>query len=324
MTQNPRGTGLKTLLRQFDGPDGDERARAIFEQLRWPSGPVCPRCDAGNPYILTPRATSKRPGRKGLYKCRAKECRKQFTVTVGTIMEDSHIPLGTWMVAFQMLASNKKGISAHWLHRNLELSYKSAWFMAHRIREAMKRPPLVEKLAGIIEADETYVGGKPRAYEPRTTGRPKRGSKKVPVLSLVQRGGDVRSFPIWDGSVSGNNLKAKIREHVDRDADIFTDELAAYQGLRREFGDHQVVTHSRNEYARGDVHTNTVEGYFSLLKRGITGIYHHVGRKHLHRYLNEFDFRYNGRYVTDGERMVRAIKGAEGRRLMYREPVTRG
>ena len=237
-------------------------------------------------------------------------------------MERSHIPLSTWLLAFHLMSSSKKGFSAHQMHREFELDYKSAWFMAHRIREAMKRPPLVDKLTGTIEADETYVGGKPRAYEKGTPGRPgRRNRKKTPVFTLVQRGGDVRSFPVWQGNVTGNNLKAVIREQVDREAKIFTDELTAYVGLRREFAEWDFVTHSRKEYVRGDVHVNTAEGYFSILKRGINGTYHHVSREHLQRYLDEFSFRYSTRKLTDSARLQRIVDQARGRRLSYK-PLT--
>jgi transposase-like protein len=311
----PTTGNLRSLARYLRD---ENAAREKLEELRWPNGAVCPRCGADKPYKLTPKAGSKAAVRPGVYKCRA--CRKQFTVTVGTVMERSHIPLSTWLLAFHLMSSSKKGFSAHQMHREFGLDYKSAWFMEHRIREAMKRPPLVGKLAGIVEADETYVGGKPRAYEPRRRGRPGPNSKKVPVLALIQRGGNVRSFPIWR-KVTGANLKTVLREHIEKDADFFTDELGVYRRIGREFGSHEFVTHSANEYVRGDVHVNTAESFFALLKRGINGVYHHVGRQHLHRYLSEFDFRYNGRGLSDGERAALAVKGAAGRRLTYRGPV---
>src|SRR5439155_7041049 len=177
-----------------------------------------------------------------------------------------------------LMSASKKGFSAHQMHREFGLDYKSAWFMAHRIREAMKRPPLIGKLGGDVEVDETYVGGKPRAGEFRKPGRPGRRSKKVPVMSLVQRGGDVRSFPVWQGRVTENNLKAVIREHVDTDAWLFTDELAAYRGLADEYRGHQTVKHSEEQYVDGGDHVNSAEGYFSPLKRGSNGIYHHRAR----------------------------------------------
>jgi transposase-like protein len=305
---------LKRLAKHFSD---DEAARAYFEGLRWPKGPVCPRCGADKPYKLTSRPTAKQPVRPGVYKCRG--CRKPFSVTVGTIMERSHIPLSTWLLAFHLMSSSKKGFSAHQMHREFGLDYKSAWFMAHRIREAMKRPPLSGKLKGIVEADEAYIGGRPRAYEKGKVGRPGPTSKKTPVVSLVERSGDVRSFHME--RVTADTVRPLLREHIEQSARLMTDDFNPYRGMGREFASHESVNHSANEYVRGEAHTQTVEGYFSLLKRGINGTFHHVSRKHLGRYLHEFDFRYNARKVSDGERTERAIRGAEGRRLMYREPV---
>src|SRR5581483_7669135 len=313
MATTGNGKALHKALKDEDA------ARELLENLRWPNGAVCPHCGADKPYKLTPKPGSKAPVRPGVYKCRA--CRKQFTVTVGTVMERSRVSLVVWVQAFYLLCSSKKGFSAEQLRRHFGIDHKTAWFVGHRIREAMKREPMPGLLRGKVEADETYVGGKPRAYEPRRPGRPGPDSKKTPVLALVERGGNVRSFPIWQGAVTGNNLKAAIREHVDPTSQLFTDELQAYKGLSREFASHEFVTHSEREYVRGDVHVNTAEGFFSILKRGINGVYHHVSPKHLERYLAEFDFRYNERFVSDGERTARAIRGAEGKRLMYREPV---
>ena len=301
----------------------EEGAREMLEALRWPNGAICPRCGADRPYKLAPKADSKRPVRPGVWKCRAGECRKQFTVTVGTVMERSHIPLKTWLLAFHLMSSSKKGFSAHQMHRNHGIDLKSAWFLAHRIREAMKREPLAGKLgggSGDVEADETYVGGRPRAYEKSKVGRPGRDSKKVCVVALVERGGDVRSFPMANRMVTGTSLRVMIREQVATNARLFTDELNAYEKVGKEFADHQTVVHSEKEYVRGEAHVNTVEGFFSILKRGVNGVYHHVSRQHLGRYLSEFDFRYNGRKLTDGERTALAIRGAEGRRLTYRQP----
>jgi transposase-like protein len=284
----------------------EDAAREYLEQVRWPDGAICPHCNSVGAYKLQPKADSKKPVRAGVWKC--KTCRKQFTVRVGTIFEDSHIPLYQWLSAIQFLCASKKGISAHQLHRMLNITYKSAWFMAHRIRFAMGRPPLAEKLLGIVEADETYIGGKAR-------GKRGRGAEnKTPVFALVQRGGDVRSFKTE--RVTTKNLKAMIRENVLQNATIMTDEFLAYKGLSKEFAEHQTVSHGKGEYVRGDAHTNTAEGYFSLLKRGIIGVYHHVSRQHLDRYLDEFNFRYNSRQVDDAFRMILAIEAAKGKRLM--------
>ncbi len=303
---------LVELAKQYADED---KARDTLERLRWPNGPRCPKCGGVEPYKITPKPSSKT--RKGLWKCRA--CREQFTVTVGTIFEDSHIPLGKWLMAIHLLCASKKGMSAHQLHRMLGITYKSAWFMAHRIRYAMDRPPLVDKLKGVVEADETYVGGK---AENRFGGHAGRGAlNKTPVLSLVERRGDVRSFPM--SRVTGDLLKEIIRYHVHPQAKVMTDDYQPYRGLSQEFASHETVKHSEKEYVRGDVHTNTAEGYFSLLKRGIIGTYHHVGSRHLWRYLCEFDFRYCQRKVSDGVRAAATVKMIEGKRLTYRPLVNR-
>ena len=286
----------------------EDNAREYLEQLRWPTGAVCPHCGTIGAYKLQPKADSKRPVRKGVWKCRA--CRRQFTITVGTIFEDSHIPIHQWLSAIQFLCASKKGISAHQLHRMLNITYKSAWFMAHRIRYAMGQAPIAEKLHGIVEADETYIGGK--AHGKRGRG----AENKTPVFAIVQRGGDVRPFKAE--RVTAKNLKAMIRENVDQDSTIMTDEFLAYKGLHKEFANHQTVSHGSGEYVRGNAHVNSAEGYFSLLKRGIIGTYHHISQQHLDRYPAEFNFRYNSRKVDDGFRMVLAVEGAKGKRLMLR------
>jgi transposase-like protein len=299
---------LVTLMQRFGT---EEAARAYLEALRWPTGPVCPRCGGADPYRLKARPDSTRPGRPGLLKCRA--CRRQFTVTVGTIFEDSHIPLSTWVIAMHLMAASKKGMSAHQLHRMLGIAYKSAWFMAHRIRWAMTQEPLASKLSGIVEVDETYVGGGTEELGRRFKG----GSPKVPVFTLVERGGRARSF--IPPRVTAANIEAILGRHVSPDAEIMTDDAAWYQHVGRMFKrGHQTVTHSKGEYVRGVVHTNTVEGFFSLLKRGLMGTFHHVSAHHLHRYMSEFDFRYNLRTTTDGERAALVAKGAEGKRLRLR------
>ncbi len=203
-------------------------------------------------------------------------------------------------------------MSAYQLHRMLGITYKSAWFMAHRIRYAMTQPPLVGKLQGIVEADETYIEGK--AHEKRGRG----AENKTPVLALIERGGDARTFQL--DRVNGKNLKDAIRKHVDTTAHIMTDSLPAYRGLEKEFASHETVDHGVKEYARGLAHVNTAEGYFSILKRGINGVYHHVSVEHLTRYLNEFSFRYDNRKVDDGERTLKALKATEGKRLTLRMP----
>ncbi len=212
--------------------------------------------------------------RKGVLKCRA--CRRQFTVTVGTIFEDSHIPLERWLMAIHLLCASKKGMSAHQLHRMLGITYKSAWFMAHRIRYAMEQPPLRDKLRGVVEVDETYIGGKPRKGQVRTRQEAGRWKAEKPmVVALVERDGDVRS--ISRRTVTEKNLKQVVRDNVEPSARVMTDSFPAYRGLDRYFAEHQAVDHSRQEYRRGDAYTQTVESYFAILKRGINGVYHHVG-----------------------------------------------
>ena len=294
----------------------EDKARELLESILWPNGAVCPHCQSQKFYKLTPKADSKRPARKGVYKCAT--CRKQYTVTVGTIFADSHIPISKWMMAIFLLCSAKKAISAHQLHRSLGLAYRSAWFMAHRIRHAMNAGPYSDILTGIVEADETYVGG-------RISGQGRGPKGKVPVLSMVERGGRKRSVVLE--KVTGANLKKTIMENVASSSTLVTDEYRAYRNLKHVY-DHRDVKHSAKEYARKEkdmvVHTNTVEGSFSLLKRGIIGAFHHVSKKHLPRYMHEFDFRWNHRKTTDGERMVAGIKQVTGKRLTYRPLTSEG
>jgi transposase-like protein len=302
----------------------DERFQDAFaaadylESIRWPDGPVCPHCgmESDKHYRLK-NATRK------LWKCRS--CRKQFTVTVGTIFEGSHIGLHKWLLAFYLLCSSKKGMSAHQLHRMLGITYKSAWFMAHRIRYAMEQPAFTTLLNGTVEADETYVGGKPRKpnkkqFPPLDPSKPDlrrtgRGTDKTPVVALVERGGEVRSFRM--ANVTAESLGGAIRRNVAREAHLRTDSYSSYKKVGKEYASHETVDHSY-EYVRGDAHTNTAENFFSLLKRGINGIYHHVSEAHLPRYLAEFDYRYNNRHMTDSERTRRALSMVEGKRLTYR------
>lgn len=295
----------------------ETKAREFVEKLRWPEGAVCPHCGVvGESYRLTAKPESKHPVRPGVWKCGP--CRKQYTVRVGTIFEDSHIPLATWLRAIHLLCASKKGMSAHQLHRMLGITYKSAWFMAHRIRYAMSQEPLSSKLKGTVEVDETYVGGKRKNAR---RGRPGLDSHKAPVVSLVQRDGNVRSFHVK--RVTSKNLKTIIRENVSTESNIMTDDFSVYDGLKKEFVSHDVIRHKYGQYARREggkkIHTNTVEGYFALVKRGIVGTFHHVSKQHLQRYLDEFDFRYNARKIDDGQRALLAIQGTTGKRLQYRD-----
>jgi transposase-like protein len=281
----------------------DLAAHEHLVKLRWPNGIQCPHCQANKVYKLNVRSA-----KRIIFKCA--KCRKQFSATVGTIFEDSHIPLAKWFMAMHLMCSSKKGMSAHQMHRMLGVTYKTAWFMAHRIRHAMTKYGIgLAPMSGIVECDETYIGGK-------TKGR---GAgfieNKIPVFSLVQRGGEVRSFVM--PFVTVNNLRAAVLNNVDRRAQIMTDSFMGYKTIGQHFSSHESVNHSIGEYARGNAHTNTVEGYFSLLKRGIVGTYHHVGEKHLHRYLAEFDFRYNARKDSDSVRTHAAMRGIVGKRLLY-------
>lgn len=288
------------------------KAREHLEALHWPNGPVCPHC--GNSAADRITKLSGKSTRPGVHKC--KDCAKPFTVTVGTIFEDSKIPLNKWLLAFRLLNGGKKGISAHELHRSLGITYKSAWFMAHRIREAMK-PTNPAPLGGpdaIVEADETYVGGKARN---RATRAP---APKKAVVALVERDGHARSFHV--ANVNAKTLRPLIVTNVDRSAHLMTDESVVYTSVGREFNGHSVVNHSAKEYVTtgGFKHSNTAENFFSIFKRGVIGTYHHMSEAHLGRYCAEFDFRYNNRNITDAERTIEAVKGARGKRLMYRQP----
>jgi transposase-like protein len=302
----------------FNAPhfQSPEAAREYLEALRWGAERVCPHCGTVNESFAT-----KKPG---VYRCRVKECRKDFSVTTKSVMESSHIKLNVWLQAFFLMTSSKKGISSHQLHRALGITYKSAWFLTHRIREAMRTGGLLPPMGSggkVVEADEVYIG--------RVKGRPVRrgGSHKNTVVTLVERGGSARSFHV-DGNRAGDILPI-IRTNLSREAQLMTDEHPAYKIVVELEGiaSHDRVNHGKDEYVRyeGDkvISTNTVEGYYSIFKRGMKGVYQHCAEKHLHRYLSEFDFRYSNRValgVHDGERADLAIKGAAGKRLTYRQP----
>jgi transposase-like protein len=296
----------------------EDAARAYFEGVRWPNGPVCPHCGVVNEATLV-KGKSHRPG---MYQCNA--CREPFTVTIGSVMESSHVPLHKWALAFRLMASSKKGVSAHQLMRNLGLgSYRTAWFMAHRVREAMAdRDP--EPLGGkgkTVEIDETFIGKPDQVFVNGKGWQGKRGTAtKRKVLTMVERGG--RSVSVKVEDLTQATLKTVIGKHVVLDSILNTDEAQHYKALGKNFADHQAVNHGNEEYARGETTTNTVEGFFGIFKRGMVGVYHHCGEAHLQAYLNEFDFRYSNRIrlgVDDTERTRRAIKGAEGKRLTYRQ-----
>jgi transposase-like protein len=293
------------------------QARSILEGIRWPNGIGCPHCGSVN--VKRIKAKSMKV-RDGVIQCN--DCKGQFTVTVGTVMHGSHITLRQWVQAFYSMNSHKKGVSALQLQRNLGLhSYHSAWFLAHRIRLAMKQDPLASKLKGTVEVDECYIGGKPRNNcwrlpDEKLPERRGRATLKTPVLALVERDGRVLSEPIL--TVDGNTLKSAIREQVDKSSTIMTDENSCYDGIGKDFeGGHQAVKHKIHEWTYHGASTNQAESYFALLKRGIHGTFHHVSKKHLHRYCDEFDFRWDFRKVNDGERTTQAIRGMEGKRLLY-------
>lgn len=290
----------------------DDAAREHLEALRWPNGPVCPHCGG------TERNVRIQGGRAGLLFCG--DCRTQFTVTVGTVFERSKVPLHKWLLATHLMCSSKKGISAHQIHRTLGVTYKTAWFMAHRIRESMSDTTPTGQLGGggkVVEVDETYWGNKqPRgSFGARGAG----GHHQMKVVSLVERGGKARSFQVhW---VYGGTIRDILQQHIAPDATVHTDEAAYYRSLPRYFALHETVNHRAGEYSRAGVTTNSVEGYFSILKRGLVGTFHHVGEHHLFRYVREFDFRYNTRTalgVSDVERTDYALKGMSGKRLTYR------
>lgn len=297
----------------------EDAARTYLESVRWPNGPVCGCCGlGGNVKPLGGESMG-----NGWYHCT--QCREKFTVRKGSIFERSHVPLHKWLLAFRLMASAKKGVSAHQLHRSLGVTYKTAWFMAMRIREAMTDTapaPLgggnEGGNQGVVEADETYFGNKNEIVKRTRKGKAAHSSKRS-VVSLVERGGKVRSFHV-DRADKATVLEI-ISQNVAPAAKLNTDESALYWDACRLVADHSVVKHTDGQYVRGTSHTNTIEGYFSIFKRGMKGVYQHCGEHHLHRYLAEFDFRYSNRIGTgcdDVERTFRAIKGAEGKRLTYK------
>ena len=296
----------------------EDQAREHLEALRWPSGTICPHCGAVD-------RISKLEGkshRAGLYKCG--HCREQFTVTVGTVFERSKIKLNVWLQAVHLMCSSKKGISSMQLHRMLGVTYKTAWFMSHRIREAMTNKPdgLLGSGGGTVEADETYWGNDKRSKLGQKRFGPG-GSHKEKIVSLVERNGEVRSFHVKE--VNGVTLRKILTQQIAADANLMTDELRLYKPIGKEFASHESVNHSKKEYARGNAHTNTIEGFFSIFKRGMVGTFHHVGRQHLRRYTKEFDFRYNTRSAlgfSDADRTKLALQGIEGKRLTYRRTVS--
>jgi transposase-like protein len=292
----------------------EEAARQWFEAARWPNGPVCPHCGETKHY-----ATKK----AGRYRCGTPECRKDFTVMTGTVMERSHAKLTLWAAAFHLAASSKKGFSAHQLHRELGCQYNTAWFLHHRIMEAMRRggldrlPPLGGQ-GKVVEADETYFGDTPE----RKNRKKKQGpAGKRAIIGLIERGGEVRTFHV--PAAHFDDVVPIVRRNIARESRLHTDESRLYMGVGGMFAAHETVNHSEKEYVRGDVTTNTIESYFSVFKRGMRGVYQHCAEKHLHRYLAEFDFRHNHRTAlgfNDTDRTIAAVRGGEGKRLTYHQP----
>jgi|SRR5579863_2294133 len=286
----------------------------FLEKQRWGNTPACVKCGSVEVYKMKNAKTGERNSRY-LWRCR--DCKEQYTVRIGTVYEESRIELRHWCYAFWRACASKKGVSALEIKRNCQISYKSALFLMNRIRFAMAPSPDAPKLSGDVECDETYIGARrPRI---RNSGKRGRGTKKIPVFCAVERKGHIRRRVVAD--VTGKTLKTAIREEVARQSRIITDEHWSYYGIGRDFeGGHETVAHRTREYARGDIHTNTAESSHALVKRGIVGIYHNVSRTYLHRYLWHFDFLWNTRKMNDGERTVLAMRTAEGKRLMYREP----
>jgi len=294
-------------------------AVAFMEQERWGASPACPLCGSLRVYKMM---STQGGGRNKDYRWRCNDCKKMYTVRTGTIFEETRLPMRVWVYAFWKACSSKKGISALQLAREVEITHKSALFVLRRIRHGLSADRLgavTPKLSGTVEIDETYVGGKPRYPFKNGIGR---GTKKVPVVGMVQRGGDVR-FRMME-RLTIEKLAGVLVENADMTCRVVTDEFNMYHPLGMMFkGGHETVKHTAREYVRigTDVHSNTIEGVFSLIKRGVMGTFHSVSRKHLPNYLNEFEFRWNTRKVNDGERVSRAIKQVEGKRLKYRESV---
>jgi transposase-like protein len=301
----------------------EAKAIAHMEADRWPNGVTCPLCGADRPKKMGGKTQA------GMFLC--PDCRGKFTVRTGTVFERSHIPLHKWLLATHLMAASKKGISAHQLHRMLGVTYKSAWFMAHRIREAMAPAPATAPMGGegsVIEADELYISKpdsehateKARGGKYTKGGRSGTANKRV-VVSLVERGGEVRSFHMKDGA-SKDRIADLLKANVDPASHLHTDESRLYTGAEKHLAKHERVHHAKGEYARGSVTTNSVEGYFGIFTRGLMGTYQHVSEQHLARYLAEFDFRMSNREklgVNDVSRAARILKGAEGKRLTYRQ-----
>jgi transposase-like protein len=320
----PKDLTLSQVMERFNT---DDKAREYLEAIRWPNGVTCPHCknsDQEKFYVI--KENKEKHIRAGLRRCVA--CDKEFTVTVGTIFEDSHIPLRKWLVAWYLICTSKKGVSALQIQRSLGLgSYRTAWMMMHKIRHTLKDPAFNTPMEGTLEADETFLNALPR-MKSRKAGEPirgyRQGSKKTAILALIQRGGSIRTKVV--PNISQKNLRLFIGLNADTGSTVNTDEYMAYRPILKAYKRHDRVCHYRKEYARtnpdGTVsHVNNCESFFSLLKRGVYGSFHHVSKEHLHRYCEEFSFRWNHRHVTDGERMIAGLKQIEGKKMVYKQPI---
>jgi transposase-like protein len=327
MARNQRkvGEAKSITIAELPAACTDEAAAVAFiEKQRWGDTPCCPHCGSVDVYQMKDRQTGHR-NKDFRWRCRS--CSALYTVRTGMVMEDSRIPLRHWCFAFWRACTSKKGVSAKEIQRQTGLSYKSSLFLLHRVRFAMAPTQQGPKLEGIVEVDETFIGGKPRYRLPpskflrgdRPSNFQTKKQRKSIVFAAVQRHGQVRCRVI--PTINAANLYKAVTDHVDLSSRIITDECRAYGRVGKEYAAHDRIQHKNNVYVRGDITTNTVEGFFATLKRGINGIYHSVSKKHLQRYLDEFEFRYNHRKLEDGERVIAAMRGADGKRLRYEEPV---
>lgn len=326
--QKKIGEARSPVIAELPAACSDERLAVEFmERQRWASTPACPRC--GDTDVAQVRAKDGQRHPRFLWRCHG--CKQQYTVRIGTILEDSRVPVRHWCYAFWAACAGKKGVSAKQIQRQTGLSYKSALFLMHRIRWAMApangKEPKLGVGGGTVEFDETFVGGRPRRISRRADGRVRLGpgwdfsKRKTPVVAGVERGGRVAAQVVKD--VTRATLPVHLTNMVDTSANLMTDERRSYKRIGREFASHQTVHHSSGEYARGDVTTNRIEGFFAGLKRQISGTHHSVSKKHLHRYVSEVEFKYNTRSLDDGARVVAVIAAAEGKRLTYRTQVGR-
>jgi hypothetical protein len=301
----------------------DEQCREYLESRRWPNGPICPKCGAGDPYRIQRKSATKNVVAK-LYRCKNKECKKQYTATVGTIFEDSKVPLSKWFAAIYLMCASKKGVSAHQIHRELDVTYKTAWFICHRVRESMRdqNPTL---LSGIVEADETYVGGKPRGHAQHRANSLNMSQRikaafdnKTQVFGMVERGGRVRTMSLGGKGkrITQKQIQTELKANIDlANAKLMTDEHDYYFGIERHLP-HGVIRH-KSEYVRGPIHTQSIESYWAILKRGLYGTFHHVDAGYLGQYLNEFEYRYNARTISDAERFSALMAQTQGRVLWF-------